>query len=149
MTTTAAGLRILNLNDLARTSPAIAVPVHGADATGLTLHTNGHLGADMLWVPAGARFPVHVHPGDHLLLCLSGHGTITVNEVTYDVYPGDLYMVDGNVPHAVGAGDTDHVLVSIGAPHKPVDSPERMQFTDWAGDVVNTPHFHDRHDDRP
>lgn len=149
MTTTSSGLRITNLYEVSAVGIDHAVPMHGADATGLNLHTNGHLGADMVWVPAGARFPVHVHPGDHLLLCLSGHGTITINEITYDVHPGDLYMVDGNVPHAVGAGDTDHVLVAIGAPHKPVDSPERMDYTDWAGNLVAAPHFHDRAADRP
>ncbi len=41
-------------------------------------------------------------------------------------------MVNGHIPHAVGAL-TDHILVAIGAPHKPVDSPERMVFVDWEG----------------
>ncbi len=136
-------LKIANLSDVAAVVSAQGVPVHGADALGLALHTNGHLGADMLWVPAQKRFPVHTHPGDHLLLCLSGSGTITIGEVTYMVGPGDLYMVDGMVPHAVGAGDSDHILVAIGAPHKPVDSPERMTFTDWAGRRVDIPIFVD------
>jgi quercetin dioxygenase-like cupin family protein len=135
-------LRILNLTEIAEIVSRHGVPVHGADALGVALHTNGHLGADMLWVPAHAKFPVHTHPGDHLLLCLKGRGTISVGEVTYHVRPGDFYMVDGAVPHAVGAGDEDHVLVAIGSPHKPVDSPERMQFTDWLGNVVPEPLFH-------
>lgn len=112
--------------------------VHGAPAKGRPLFTNGNLGADMLHVKAGDQFPVHTHPGDHLLFCLSGEGTITVAGVTYQIRPGDLYMVEGTVPHAVGAV-TDHILVAIGSPHKPVDSPERMTFVDWAGNVVQTP----------
>ena len=132
-------LSIKNLDELARTAAVGGVPVHGAPALGLPLHTNGHLGADMLYVKAGDRFPVHTHPGDHLLLCLQGNGTISVGEVTYHVHPGDLYMVDGMVPHAVGAGDEDHILVAIGAPHHPVTSPERMQITDWDGTKVDAP----------
>ena len=128
------GIQIVNLREAAQAVRSEGVPVHGAPATGLPLHSNGHMGADVLHVPAGKSFPIHAHPGDHLLLCLEGEGTISVGGVTYAVGPGDLYMVDGQTPHAVGAGaGADHVLVSIGAPHKPVDSPERMWFTDWTG----------------
>jgi peptidase E len=34
-------------------------------------------------------------------------------------------MVEGAVPHAVGAV-TDHVILAVGAPHKPVDAVDRM-----------------------
>jgi quercetin dioxygenase-like cupin family protein len=134
-------LSIVNLLEAAETISADGIPVHGADALGRGLHTNGHLGADILWVPATKKFPVHTHPGHHLLYCIAGTGTITVGEETYAVGPGDLYMVDGLVPHAVGAGSSDHVLMAIGAPHKPVDSPERMAFTDWEGAPVAVPIF--------
>jgi quercetin dioxygenase-like cupin family protein len=140
----AESLRIANLAKLALSVSRDGVPVHGADALGLGLHSNGQLGADLLWVPAGKRFPVHTHPGHHLLLCLSGTGTITLDKITYRVGPGDFYMVDGLVPHAVGAAEeTDHILVAIGSPHKPVDSPERMAFTDWDGNRVEVPLFAD------
>jgi quercetin dioxygenase-like cupin family protein len=134
-------LCIKNLDELAAIVADQGVPVHGAPALGLPLHSNGHLGADLLYVKAGDRFPVHTHPGDHLLLCLQGEGTISVGEVTYHVKPGDIYMVDGLIPHAVGAGDEDHVLVAIGAPHKPVQSPERMQIVDWDGNKLTAPIF--------
>lgn len=137
-TTGPVGLRIRNLWEVMPGLPEQGVDVHGAPARGLALHSNGHLGADMLYVRAGDQFPVHTHPGDHLLYCLAGQGTITVDQVTYTIRPGDLYMVDGLVPHAVGAV-TDHVLVAIGAPHKPVDSPERMAFVDWDGRAVQVP----------
>lgn len=136
-------LKIVNLEDMAKVVAETGVPVHGAEAIGRGLHTNGKLGADILWVPATKKFPVHTHPGDHLLYCLEGTGTITIGEVTYDVGPGDFYMVDGMVPHAVGAGKKDHILVAIGSPHKAVDSPERMSFTDWKGDNVEEPIFVD------
>lgn len=112
--------------------------VHGAPAVGIPLHTNGHLGVDLIHVKGGDQFPIHTHPGDHLLYCVSGEGTMSVDGVTYRIRPGDLYMVDGNVPHAVGA-ITDHTIMAIGSPHKPVDSPERMTWVDWQGNPVDRP----------
>ena len=135
-------LSVINLMEAAEEVLKSGVPVHGADAIGLALHSNGHMGADILSVPPNAAFPVHTHPGDHLLLCLAGTGTISVGEVTYKVVPGDFYMVDGLTPHAVGAGDEGHILVAIGSPHKPIQSPERMTFTDWDGNPTVTPLFH-------
>lgn len=135
-------LKVVNLEKAAREVAEHGVPVHGANAIGLPLHSNGHLGADILSVPPNAAFPVHTHPGDHLLLCLAGTGTISVGEVTYEVEPGDFYMVDGLTPHAVGAGPEGHVLIAIGSPHKPIQSPERMTFTDWHGNILETPVFH-------
>jgi quercetin dioxygenase-like cupin family protein len=136
-----AALLIANLRVMAADVAEHGLPVHGAPAVGLPLVTNGKLGADILHVPAHGKFPVHCHPGDHLLLCLEGEGTISIGERTYEVHPGDLYLVPGAVPHAVGAGSADHILVAIGSPHKPVDSPERMWFTNWVGDRVGEPLF--------
>ncbi|WP_405759471.1 cupin domain-containing protein [Streptomyces sp. NBC_01420] len=134
-------LNIINLRAAAEALMAHGVDVHGADARGLPLHSNGHLGVDLLQVPPNTSFPIHVHPGDHLLLCLAGEGTISVGERTYEVRPGDIYMVDGDTPHAVGAGEAGHTLLAIGAPHKPVESPDRMNFTDWSGTVTDAPLF--------
>jgi quercetin dioxygenase-like cupin family protein len=83
---------------------------------------------------------VHTHPGDHLLLCLAGVGTISIDQQTFEVRPGDLYLVPGLVPHAVGAHpDHAHTLVAIGAPHKPVDAADRMTAVDWDGQPVDEP----------
>lgn len=133
------GVKIENL-EVARAAleTGHGVQVHGAPATGLPLHTNGNLGADILFVRGGDEFPVHTHPGDHLLYCLAGHGTITVAGITYKIKPGDIYMVEGMIPHAVGA-ETDHVLVAIGSPHKPVDAPDRMTWVDWDGNPLLAP----------
>jgi hypothetical protein len=34
-------------------------------------------------------------------------------------------MIDGNVPHAVGA-ITDHVILAVGSPHRAIDAEDRM-----------------------
>lgn len=136
------GIHIVNVTATASTGVLDAhlgwKDVHGAPAVGIPMQANGHLGADLLHVKAGDQFPVHTHPGDHLLYCVGGHGTITVDKIVYQIHPGDLYMVDGAVPHAVGA-ITDHTILAIGAPHKPVDSPERMAWCDWEGNPVERP----------
>lgn len=136
-------LKIINVSELALAKPDNAVPVVGADALGTNVATNGKLGADILWVPSNASFPIHTHPGDHLLMCLDGEGTISFDGQKIEVRPGDMYMIPGMIPHAVGAGPAGHVLLAIGSPHKPVDAPDRMKPTDWQGNAVEAPVFDD------
>ncbi|MFC4585719.1 cupin domain-containing protein [Sphaerisporangium corydalis] len=100
-------------------------------ATGRSLVTSGHLGADLLHLPAGEGFLPHTHPGDHLLIVVGGHGTITVDGAITATAPGQVYMVRGAVPHAVGAV-TDHVILAVGAPHRLLDSPERQDLTEYS-----------------
>jgi quercetin dioxygenase-like cupin family protein len=93
--------------------------------TGESLVSNGMLGADIIRLGAGERFHPHTHAVDHLLIVIGGMGTITVDGEIHLTRAGEIYMVDGAVPHAVGA-ITDHVLLAVGAPHVAVSSPERM-----------------------
>lgn len=125
-------LSILNLPQLAEaidTGEANTVDVHGAPAKGVPLLTNGHLGADMLFVPAGESFPLHVHGGHHFLLCVKGKGSVTFDGKIQVINPGDLYMIEASVPHAVGAAadGPGHWLVAFGAPHAELESEERME----------------------
>ena len=96
-------------------------------ATGDGLVTNGHVGADIIRLKAGDKFTAHTHSGDHLLIIIGGEGTITYDGKIYPTKAGDIYMVEGKVPHAVGA-ITDHVILAVGSPHKAVDSPDRMKL---------------------
>lgn len=132
-------LIVTNLLELRYKILELGVDVVGAKAKGVPVHTNGHLGVDVLRVEAGDSFPIHTHAGDHLLLCLEGKGTISIGRKTYHVVEGDIYMVAGMIPHAVGAAsDSHHVLAAIGAPHRPIDSPNRMTATDWDGNIVES-----------
>ncbi|MFD5397247.1 cupin domain-containing protein [Streptomyces sp. NPDC127097] len=98
------------------------------DATGRSLLSSGHVGADILHVPAGSGFAPHTHPGDHLLFVLAGTGTIAVAGEIVETRPGQVYMVEGALTHAVGAV-TDHMILAVGAPHRHLDSPERQELT--------------------
>lgn len=124
-------LTIVNLPDLALSVPhdANTCDVHGTEARGVPVFTNGTLGVDLLYVPPGKSFPYHVHPGHHLLLCVGGSGTITFADRVNEVRPGDLYMIEASVPHAVGAAEDGpgHWLMSFGSPHKRVDAHDRME----------------------
>lgn len=102
------------------------VAMHGAaQATGRSLVSNGDLGADIIRLAAGAGFAPHTHPGDHLLAVIAGQGTITYDGRIYRTRAGQIYLIEGAVPHAVGA-ITDHVILAVGAPHKAVDAVDRM-----------------------
>src|SRR4051812_1428071 len=94
-------------------------------ATGTGLVTNGNLGVDRIHVLAGQGFVPHTHPGDHILIVVAGLGTITYGGQVVPTEAGQLYMVPGLIPHAVGAR-TDHVILAVGSPHKAVDDPDRM-----------------------
>lgn len=100
-------------------------------ATGRSLVTNGLLGADLLHLPAGEGFAPHTHPGDHLLFVVGGYGTITIDGTITATRPGNVYLVRGSVPHAVGA-TTDHVILAVGAPHRRLESEERQELTEYA-----------------
>jgi quercetin dioxygenase-like cupin family protein len=100
-------------------------------ATGLPVLTNGFLGADIIYVPAGEGFAPHTHPGDHLLFVLAGQGTITASGEILETAPGQAYLVDGSSTHAVGA-ITDHMLLAIGASHRTIDSLDRQELRPFA-----------------
>lgn len=115
-------------------------------AYGEKLLSNGTIGVDMLVVPPGAGFPVHVHAGHHLLLCISGPGTFSLAGQVHTVDVGDLSMIEGNVPHAVGNPNAQpHVLLAIGCPPRELDAEDRMTVTDWDGEpvLVEAGHQHD------
>lgn len=95
---------------------------------------SGALGVDMLYVPPGSAFPPHVHAGHHLLMCVRGKGSVTYADEEIQVRPGDLYLILGGIAHAVGSDPTGegHWLLAFGAPHKRIESADRMQLLEVA-----------------
>jgi quercetin dioxygenase-like cupin family protein len=112
-----------------------------SNATGEGTVSNGYLGADVIHVRAGEGFVPHTHPGDHLLIVIGGLGTITYGGKIYPTEAGQIYMIDGDVPHAVGA-ITDHVILAVGSPHKPIDSKDRMTPVPYESVVANINELH-------
>jgi quercetin dioxygenase-like cupin family protein len=108
-----------------------------SNAHGRGLVSNGALGADLIRLEAGDGFTPHTHPGDHLLVIMAGNGTVTIGGKIHPTEAGDIYLVPGMEPHAVGA-ISEHVILAVGAPHMPVDSEDRMtpvEYTSVASDL--------------
>jgi quercetin dioxygenase-like cupin family protein len=82
-------------------------------------------GADIVRFEAGKGVGLHVHVGAHILMVTQGKGVLTYNGEKYDLFPGMIYLVPSNVPHAIEAL-TELVLVAIGNDHRPADSEERL-----------------------
>ena len=122
---TASDTQILGVSLAARISP-----MAHSEATGEGLVSNGQLGVDVIRLAAGKKFVPHTHPGDHLLIVVGGQGTITYDGRIYPTEAGQVYMLNGEVAHGVGA-ITDHVILAVGSPHKPVDSDDRMKPVEY------------------
>ena len=110
-------------------------------ATGSSLVSNGQLGADVVRLAAGDGFVPHTHPGDHLLIVIGGRGTITYGGRIYPTEAGQIYLIEGEVPHAVGAV-TDHVILAVGSPHKPIDAVDRMAPLEYEAVVTHVRELH-------
>ncbi len=114
-----------------------------SNATGEPLVSNGRLGADLIRLSAGDGFVPHIHAGDHLLIVIGGEGTITVGGEVHPTRAGDVYMVEGHVPHAVGA-ITDHVVLAVGSPHRAIDAHDRMSPVDYEAVTTDIKQLHCR-----
>jgi uncharacterized cupin superfamily protein len=88
-----------------------------------------NMGIDLIDMNPGTAFPLHTHPGAHILFILKGEGTVTIGEEVYATRPGDCYFIPGDLPHGVGATQ-HHKLLAIGFPHKGLENPQRMDIVE-------------------
>jgi quercetin dioxygenase-like cupin family protein len=91
------------------------------------------LGIDMIEMDAGSRFPLHTHPGDHILYVLQGPGIVHVDGVDHPVKSGDSIFVAAEYAHGVKTlPDAPHALrfLAVGYPHKHVQAPDRMTIVE-------------------
>ncbi|MHA2028831.1 MAG: cupin domain-containing protein [Candidatus Kariarchaeaceae archaeon] len=112
-----------------------------SNATGDPLVSNGLLGGDIIHLKAGDSFVPHTHPGDHLLIVVGGLGTVVYNGKIYPTQTGQIYMIEGKIPHAVGA-ITNHVILAVGCPHRPIDSVDRMKPVEYKAVTTNIESLH-------
>lgn len=104
-------------------------PMVSSDATGLALAKVGGFGADLIRFPAGGEVRPHTHPGDHILVVVSGSGWVDYDGVPHALEAGVLYLVPGSVPHGIRA-ETELTLLSIANDHRPVDAESRLEMVD-------------------
>lgn len=86
------------------------------------------IGLDRIIMLPGTAFPLHVHPGAHLLYVLNGRGGLHIDGKDYVLETGDSIYVPADYPHGVQGpvGDQPLEFLSFGAPHHEVDSTTRM-----------------------
>lgn len=108
---------------------ARSVQLAGSEATGQPLLTNGRIGVDVIRIPAGKGFGPRALSSDRVLIVAGGMGTIALGGKVYPTQAGEVFVIDADVPHAITAR-SDHVLLTVGAPHEPVGSggPDPVEY---------------------
>lgn len=89
------------------------------------------IGVDEIRIEPGCAFPLHTHPGAHILYVTQGQGYLHAEGRNRVIRAGDSVFVAAEFPHGVSnpTGSTGVlVFIAIGFPHKHVASPERMKI---------------------
>ena len=113
-----------------------ATPLQGIRGkTGATeIGSDGlEIGADLVELQPGAAFPLHTHPGDHILYGISGVGTITIDGIARHVEAGTTVYVAGMSAHNVATyaeAIEPFVLLVVGHPKKHVSATDRLQIVE-------------------
>ncbi len=86
-------------------------------------HANGHVAKTLvrstelrlvlMVLRGGAEIPVHHAEGALTVHALDGHLQIVVEDVRYDLVPGQLLVLEPELPHAVSAIEDSAILLSI------------------------------------
>jgi len=117
-----------------QTDGPLDVAMHNSDATGRALLKNGPFAADLIRFPRGGRVELHVHPGTHMLFCVSGTGKVQYEDELHQLEPGVCYLIEDSVPHAIfGDAGSELTLIAVANDHYALDSArrlERVQGTD-------------------
>lgn len=98
------------------------------------LTTDGvEIGADLIEMQPGSAFPLHKHPGDHILYVISGKGMVHIDGVDYSVVVGDTIFIPAEYPHGVKTY-TEAVeplqILAVGHPHKHLSATDRMKLVE-------------------
>lgn len=69
-----------------------------------------------------ARFPVHSHPEEQVVMINRGRVAFTVGDRVLDLGPGDICHVQPHVPHGARAGDEPVEFISLLSPRRTGDT---------------------------
>jgi quercetin dioxygenase-like cupin family protein len=121
-----AGPWIALVDDCGRALPG----VRGRAGVSAVRGTGAALGADLVEMQPGSSFPLHTHPGDHILYIVEGSGFVHVDGVDHEMRRGDTIFVPAEYPHGVRTrpdASGPLVFLAVGHPHRPLDSRDRMR----------------------
>ncbi len=92
----------------------------------------GHeIGADLIKMECESAFPLHTHPGDHILYIHEGIGSVHIGGRDHLVRAGDTIYIPADLPHGVSgpkAGQPPLIFLAFGYPHKHLSSRDRMKY---------------------
>lgn len=91
--------------------------------------TGYEIGVDLIEMQPGAAFPLHVHPGDHILYVLNGAGCVHIDGVDHRLKEGDTVFIPAEYPHGVKTIEgypLPFQFLAFGHPHKHLDATDRM-----------------------
>lgn len=91
------------------------------------------VGVDWIEMQPGSHFPLHTHPGDHILYAVSGRGTVFIDGAVREFIAGTTCYISGGYEHNVGTygNDTEpFLLLAFGHPKMPIDSLNRMKLVE-------------------
>ena len=69
-----------------------------------------------LEMDAGAEVPMHSHPHEQGGVLLQGVLQLTIGDETRIVHPGDMFLIEANVPHRAVAIDGPAVVLDVFSP---------------------------------
>ena len=100
-------------------------------AAGLTLNGN-EIGVDLIEMKPGAAFPLHSHPGDHILFVISGSGIVHIDGIDYAIDTEDSIFIPAEYPHGVRfdgcSSSSVFQFLAFGYPHKHLSAKDRMKL---------------------
>ena len=67
-------------------------------------------------IEPGAVVPMHTHPHEQTGTLISGRMRFEIGDETFDLEPGDAWMIPGGVPHSATAGSADVVTLNVWPP---------------------------------
>ena len=101
-------------------------------ATG-TITEGNDMGLDIITMQPHTHFPLHTHPGHHILYILDGPIAVHYDGIDYHLEQGDSVFVPAIDPHGVKTVESNlnsAKFLAIGYPHKHVSSSERMAIVE-------------------
>ena len=128
--------------DLVDDSGNILPGIRGrAGVTAPTLE-NVEIGADLIEMQPGSSFPLHTHPGEHILYVIHGRGFVHVDGIDHAIKEGDTIFVPAEYAHGVKtseASTSPFLLLAFGYPHKHIGALDRMRIVtaDMSGSRVS------------
>ncbi|MSU60650.1 MAG: cupin domain-containing protein [Candidatus Staskawiczbacteria bacterium] len=93
----------------------------------LVVDKEAKFGADIVRFAPGDGVGLHTHVGAHILFVAKGTGILTYDDEKHGMFPGLVYGIPSNMPHAIDA-ITELMLLAVGNDHKAADSPERLDL---------------------